>query len=338
MHDGPNGRHQCIIGEALGPSLASCRLCSFVWDKEVIPADIVCQLVGQITLGVEYLHKRNVVHGDLHQGNTLLCPPTPMATLAAVESHMGKLRKWLVTDMDSDQIPRRSSVTLVRHGFLEAGLWRLQDIVTPKTYRPCTVLPRRCSGSRAAHRPTRIYGLWQCSYTYSSPADVVYFMEDGNRDRLLSQMVLALGRFPEPLWSSWADRNKYFNEQGQPLDPRASSDFLKAPWVFNKEMPEGGHERRMFKNLLRTMVSYYPCATAANVVAICSELPYGLVLGRDWLFFCQETIPHATFALTSGIVCPGKSSSAAVNYLLPGASGPSNMDVDGQFDGDTANT
>jgi hypothetical protein len=80
-------------------------------------------------------------------------------------------------------------------------------------------------------------------------------------------MVLALGRFPEPLWSSWADRNKYFNEQGQPLDPRASSDFLKAPWVFNQEMPEGGHERRMFENLLRTMVSYYPCATATSVVA-----------------------------------------------------------------------
>jgi hypothetical protein len=65
-----------------------------------------------------------------------------------------------------------------------------------------------------------------------------------------------------------------------------------------------------------------------------TELPYDLVLGRDWLFFCRETIPHATFALTSGIVCPGKSSSAAVNGPVPGASVPSDMDVDGQFDGD----
>jgi serine/threonine protein kinase len=83
MHDGPNGRHQCIVEEALGPSLAS--YVGFVWDEEVIPADIVRQLVGQIALGVEYLHKRNVVHGDLHQGNILLCPPTPMATLAGEE-------------------------------------------------------------------------------------------------------------------------------------------------------------------------------------------------------------------------------------------------------------
>jgi hypothetical protein len=73
-------------------------------------------------------------------------------------------------------------------------------------------------------------------------------------------------------------------------------------------------------------------------LSVCSELPYDLVLGRDWLFFCRETIPHAMFALTSGIVCPGKSSSAGVNDLLCGASGPSDMDVDGQFDRDTANT
>jgi hypothetical protein len=68
-------------------------------------------------------------------------------------------------------------------------------------------------------------------------------------------------------------------------------DLLKAPWVFNKEMPEGGHERRMFENLLRTMVSYYPCATAASVVA--SEW-YRIIVVRicgvceDVMFVCQS--------------------------------------------------
>jgi serine/threonine protein kinase len=203
MHDRPNGRHQCIIGEALGPSLASCRLCSFVWDKEVIPADIVCQLVGQITLGVEYLHKRNVVHGDLHQGNTLLYPPTPMATLAAVESHMGKLRKWLVTDMDSDQIPRY----LVSHptdpeflrlcftplqaklcDFSEAwipGGWPLapprycHPEYVPSLYRPpkallgivCRVSADGFMGSGSAHTPTLHRWMWSILWRMATGTD-----------------------------------------------------------------------------------------------------------------------------------------------------------------------
>ncbi|KAJ7339032.1 hypothetical protein DFH08DRAFT_938813 [Mycena albidolilacea] len=38
--------------------------------------------------------------------------------------------------------------------------------------------------------------------------------------------------------------------------------------------------------------------------SICLDLPYNLVLGRDWLFFCRETLPHLSFTLSSGIVHP----------------------------------
>jgi hypothetical protein len=37
--------------------------------------------------------------------------------------------------------------------------------------------------------------------------------------------------------------------------------------------------------------------------------PYDLVLGRDWLFFCHQTLPHASFTLSSGVVTPGMPSS-----------------------------
>lgn len=73
VHDGPNGRHQCVVGEVLGPSLSS-RIEPF-WDSEILPGDIARRLIGQIALGVQYLHKRGVAHGDLHYGNFLLCPP-----------------------------------------------------------------------------------------------------------------------------------------------------------------------------------------------------------------------------------------------------------------------
>ncbi|KAJ7793179.1 hypothetical protein B0H14DRAFT_2927620 [Mycena olivaceomarginata] len=38
--------------------------------------------------------------------------------------------------------------------------------------------------------------------------------------------------------------------------------------------------------------------------SICSDLPYDLVLGRDWLFSCRETLPHSSFTLSSGVVHP----------------------------------
>jgi hypothetical protein len=34
-------------------------------------------------------------------------------------------------------------------------------------------------------------------------------------------------------------------------------------------------------------------------LSVCSELPYDLVLGWDWLFFCSQTLPHASFSLSS---------------------------------------
>ncbi|KAF7367943.1 ATP-dependent DNA helicase [Mycena sanguinolenta] len=38
--------------------------------------------------------------------------------------------------------------------------------------------------------------------------------------------------------------------------------------------------------------------------SVASGLSYDLVLGRDWIFFCRETLPHASFLLSSGIFPP----------------------------------
>ncbi|KAJ7198225.1 hypothetical protein C8J57DRAFT_1262460 [Mycena rebaudengoi] len=37
-------------------------------------------------------------------------------------------------------------------------------------------------------------------------------------------------------------------------------------------------------------------------LSVCSSLPYDLVLGRDWLLFCRDTLPNGSFTLSSGIV------------------------------------
>ncbi|KAJ7809022.1 hypothetical protein B0H14DRAFT_3760351 [Mycena olivaceomarginata] len=61
-------------------------------------------------------------------------------------------------------------------------------------------------------------------------------------------------------------------------------------------------------------------------LSVTASLPYDLqvVLGRDWLFFCCQTLPHAAFHLSSGTVEPGQQSSA----LLPPNSLSQPMDLD----------
>ncbi|KAJ7735681.1 hypothetical protein B0H14DRAFT_2639128 [Mycena olivaceomarginata] len=118
------------------------------------------------------------------------------------------------------------------------------------------------------------------------------------------------------------------------VDATAEKSLITLDWVLSNGIPA----LHSVASGILTLSSGNTVCSMNTELSVCSEHLYDLVLGRDWLFFCQETIPLAMFALTSGIVCLGKSSSTVVNDLLPGASGPSDMDVDGQFDGDTANT
>ncbi|KAJ8508434.1 hypothetical protein ONZ45_g9288 [Pleurotus djamor] len=88
QHTGPNGTHQCIVTELLGPPLSTDI--EDVYPSEILPPIVAKRLIAQVTLGLNFLHKKNVVHGgeqlfaktrgrilisasiDLHLGNLLL--------------------------------------------------------------------------------------------------------------------------------------------------------------------------------------------------------------------------------------------------------------------------
>ena len=73
-------------------------------------------------------------------------------------------------------------------------------------------------------------------------------------------------------------------------------------------------------------------------LSVSPGLAHDLVLGCNWLFFCRETLPHASFHLASGIVHPGWQSCGALplkftpsSILTRFAAANSAMDVDAQF-------
>lgn len=65
-------------------------------------------------------------------------------------------------------------------------------------------------------------------------------------------------------------------------------------------------------------------------LSVTSTLPYDVVLGRDWLFFCRETLPHTSFDLSSGSVSPGHRSPPPVDQCGHLDTNSSAMDVDAQ--------
>ena len=58
---GPNGTHQCIVTEVLGPSIGADV--DEIYDEEWYPIEIAKMLVTQVIRGVAYLHSCGVVHG-----------------------------------------------------------------------------------------------------------------------------------------------------------------------------------------------------------------------------------------------------------------------------------
>lgn len=53
-------------------------------------------------------------------------------------------------------------------------------------------------------------------------------------------------------------------------------------------------------------------------LAITTSLPFDLVLGRDWLLFCRDSLPSSRFVLSSGVLdlCPAPPGASYISFFL----------------------
>lgn len=62
-HEGPNGRHVCLIFKAMGESLSAFRE---KFEDGIIPSRLVQRIAQQLLQALEYAHSRGVIHtGEL---------------------------------------------------------------------------------------------------------------------------------------------------------------------------------------------------------------------------------------------------------------------------------
>ncbi|KAI0470284.1 kinase-like domain-containing protein [Xylaria cf. heliscus] len=71
--EGPNGKHQCLVLELLGPNIQ--ELIDFYLRDKRLPAQAARSIAHQVLVGVDFLAQLNIGHGDIHTRNITLTLP-----------------------------------------------------------------------------------------------------------------------------------------------------------------------------------------------------------------------------------------------------------------------
>nr|GAT56239.1 predicted protein [Mycena chlorophos] len=235
VHEGPNGNHQCIVEEALGPSLAADNSC-FTDGRPVL--DAVHSRAAQLVLGLRYLHKRDVVHGDPHLANILLCIP---------DTEAGSNHRRLM----------RSPPNKAFHGAPPSPH-------RPDYYTSSSVSTPACTKThiaRSSIRPSVRTDVWALAVLLHCLASGGAAPFAFTVDECLAWMAHHLGHFSPILWRMWPNRDKFFDRNGQlRLDLDEEDDMYVPPTLLGTRvdtiMPVDGAERKVFELLLRQMFRY----------------------------------------------------------------------------------
>ncbi|KAF2007835.1 kinase-like protein [Amniculicola lignicola CBS 123094] len=73
-HDGPNGEHECLVFEPMGPAVAVC----YNPDYNPIPAWQAKSICKQLLTALKCLHDLGIAHSDSNPGNLLLSLTIPI--------------------------------------------------------------------------------------------------------------------------------------------------------------------------------------------------------------------------------------------------------------------
>ncbi|RDB21945.1 Serine/threonine-protein kinase SRPK [Hypsizygus marmoreus] len=284
--EGPNGTHQCVVTELLGPSLA--EDIEELYTNERFPPNVGKKIAAQIAHGIAYLHRCGVIHGDLHLKNILLHHPSlENCSLHEIQLYFGTPETLPIARRDA--LPITPSAHLPRHlvassnplpllklclafpqtvcikicDFGEALLYRALSQLNintpiqsnmPRVFAPPEILLHEATIPQPA---MDIWALAVLLHMILTGGGLLFSSYHGIEKEVIREIVLTLGKLPERWWTQWVDRGEYFDENGMFV-----GDQSKLPKISRKlvklSVDDGFSEEdlRVFEDLVRKMARY----------------------------------------------------------------------------------
>lgn len=72
-HEGPNGAHQCLVLELLGPSITKVVQEYYDCDEEMLP-EVITRMSAQLLKAVQFVHSAKTCHGGESFPQTTIWP------------------------------------------------------------------------------------------------------------------------------------------------------------------------------------------------------------------------------------------------------------------------
>ena len=225
--EGPNGRHRCLVMPLAGPSVAS-----YIDRRSTVPSDpaFAKRTALHASKGLAALHHAGIVHGDLTTSNILLqvahmetwsdddlaktfgCPQTQpiKARHTRESSHAPPYAVWPLgfSKIDSNLLDGSAIMSDFSESFFACD--PPQALGIPLGFAAPELLFDDNS------RPTSAVDIWAlacCIFNIRAGTGPFYPCVSPRND-VLQQMVVLLGKLPDPWWQAWESRSTYFEEDG----------------------------------------------------------------------------------------------------------------------------
>ncbi|KAJ0418441.1 kinase-like protein [Aspergillus carlsbadensis] len=242
--DGPNGTHRCLAREPGMMTLAEAKDASY---SRLFTMPVARAIAAQIILAVAFLHRRGVVHADLHVGNIMFRLPNSIDELSPRDLYQkyGEPNLELFERLDGepnlelferlDGKPLTDGVPT--HGVVPIWLGKDSDLVTlseakifvtdfGESFLPSTT-QRHYSNTPGVLAPPETYFLpleplsfpadiWTLACTLWDILGQRSLFEGFNpsSDWMTKEHVDVLGKLPCDWWRKWEARGRWFTKEG----------------------------------------------------------------------------------------------------------------------------
>ncbi|KAK9333051.1 kinase-like domain-containing protein [Lipomyces starkeyi] len=220
--EGPNGFHTCLVSLFAGPDIAQvCYSPGRRAGSRRLRGSLARKFAKQVTLAVGYLHSRGVAHGDLNTSNILIqlayvdswsdkhvyellgCPVTDEVLLWSGElNNLVCAPEYLVEPANLSKLESKwftEKVLLVDFG-------QSFMLHSPPPQNEVGYTMSYCAPELYFERRASVWSdIWALGCTIFEIRAGCQLFESflGGPHEVIQQMVQALGKLPEPWWSSW---------------------------------------------------------------------------------------------------------------------------------------